>query len=105
MLKNFVFNVCNTKANWTSENFINNTIKDIRDTVKDSKVMCALSGGVDSTVVSTLMKKAIGENAICVFIDHGLLRKNEANEVVEMFNESLDLNVNLFDNKLFYHIK
>jgi len=97
MLKNFVFNVCNTKANWTSENFINNTIKDIRDTVKDSKVMCALSGGVDSTVVSTLMKKAIGENAICVFIDHGLLRKNEANEVVEMFNESLDLNVNLFD--------
>ena len=97
MLHNFVFEVCNSNKNWTSENFINQTIQNIRQEVKDSKVMCALSGGVDSTVVSTLMKKAIGDNAICVFIDHGLLRKNEASEVVDMFNKSLDLGVNLYD--------
>ena len=97
MIKNFIFNICNVDPNWSSENFIKNTIESIRKTVGDNKVMCALSGGVDSTVVSTLMKHAIGDNAICVFIDHGLLRKNEAQEVVEMFNESLDLGVNLFD--------
>jgi len=97
IIKNFVFNICNAKANWSSENFINNSIDLIRETVSDNKVMCALSGGVDSTVVSTLIKRAIGNNAICVFIDHGLLRKNEAKEVVDMFNESLDLDVNLFN--------
>ncbi len=97
IIKNFIFNICNAKANWSSENFINNSIDLIRETVGDNKVMCALSGGVDSTVVSTLMKRAIGNNAICVFIDHGLLRKNEAKEVVDMFNESLDLDINLFD--------
>ena len=97
MLKNFIFHICKSSPNWTSENFINSTIYNIRNEVGDAKVMCALSGGVDSTVVSTIMKKAIGDNAICVFIDHGLLRKNEANEVIEMFNKSLDLDVNLFD--------
>ena len=97
ILSNFVFNICNAKADWNSENFIKESINNIRSTVKDSKVLCALSGGVDSTVVSTIMKKAIGDRAICVFIDHGLLRKNEAKEVVDMFNQSLDLNVNLFN--------
>ena len=97
IIKNFILNICQTKQDWSSKNFINETIKNIRSTVGNGKVLCALSGGVDSTVVSTIMKKAIGNNAICVFIDHGLLRKNEAIEVVEMFNESLDLGVNLFD--------
>ena len=97
IIKNFIFNICRANPDWSSENFINNTIKEIKETVGEDKVMCALSGGVDSTVVSTLMKRAIGKNAICVFIDHGLLRKNEAQEVVDMFNESLDLGVNLFD--------
>jgi len=97
IIKNFVLNICKTVPNWNSENFIKSTISHIRNTVKDSKVLCALSGGVDSTVVSTIMKKAIGNNAICVFIDHGLLRKNEAQEVVDMFNESLDLDINLYD--------
>ena len=97
IIKNFVLDICKTAPNWNSENFIKSTISHIRDTVKDSKVLCALSGGVDSTVVSTIMKKAIGDNAICVFIDHGLLRKNEAQEVVDMFNKSLDLGINLYD--------
>ena len=97
IIKNFVVGICSTNQDWNSENFINSTIQNIRNTVKDSKVLCALSGGVDSTVVSSLMKKAIGDNAICVFIDHGLLRKNEAQEVVDMFNESLDLGINLYD--------
>ena len=97
MLENFVFKICNSSPNWTSESFIKNTITNIRNEVGNAKVMCALSGGVDSTVVSKIMKDAIGDNAICVFIDHGLLRKNEADEVVAMFNKSLDLDVNLFD--------
>ncbi len=97
IVKNFVLNICLAKQDWSSKNFINETIKNIRDMVGEGKVLCALSGGVDSTVVSTIMKKAIGDNAICVFIDHGLLRKNEACEVVQMFDESLDLGVNLFD--------
>tara|TARA_Y100000994_G_scaffold208550_1_gene181540 strand:+ start:3612 stop:5150 length:1539 start_codon:yes stop_codon:yes gene_type:complete len=97
IIENFVLNICNTIPDWSSENFIKSTIENIRNTVKNSKVLCALSGGVDSTVVSTIMKKAIGDNAICVFIDHGLLRKNEAQEVVDMFNESLDLDINLYD--------
>ena len=97
IIKNFILNICRAKQDWSSKNFINESIKNIRDTVGNGKVLCALSGGVDSTVVSTIMKKAIGDNAICVFIDHGLLRKNEATEVVQMFNESLDLGVNLFD--------
>ena len=97
IIDNFIFEICDSIPNWSSENFIRNTLADIKETVGDNKVMCALSGGVDSTVVSTLMKKAIGDNAICVFIDHGLLRHNEAKEVVDMFNESLDLDVNLYD--------
>jgi len=97
IIRNFVLNICQAKQNWSSENFINETIKNIRNTVGKGKVLCALSGGVDSTIVSVLMKKAIGDDAICVFIDHGLLRKNEADEVVQMFNESLDLGVNLFN--------
>ncbi|MBI65811.1 MAG: glutamine-hydrolyzing GMP synthase [Candidatus Marinimicrobia bacterium] len=97
IINNFLFKICKSNPNWSSENFINTTIDNIRNVVGNNLVMCALSGGVDSTVVSTLMKKAIGDNAICVFIDHGLLRKNEAQEVLDMFNESLDLDVNLYD--------
>tara|TARA_B100000029_G_scaffold516248_1_gene627967 strand:- start:1853 stop:3391 length:1539 start_codon:yes stop_codon:yes gene_type:complete len=97
IIDNFLFKICKCTPNWSSENFIKETINEIKEIVKDSKVLCALSGGVDSTVVSTIMKKALGNNAICVFIDHGLLRKDEAKEVVDMFNKSLDLGVNLFD--------
>ena len=82
---------------WTSENFVKEKIKEIKAIVGDKNVICALSGGVDSTVVSTLMKEAVGDKAICVFVDHGLLRKNEAKEVMEMYTKSLNLNVHLLD--------
>ena len=97
MINNFLFKICNVTGDWTPENFIIETIEKIRKTVGNNKVICALSGGVDSTVVGTLMKKAIGNNAICVFIDHGLLRKNEALEVMDIYNKYLNLDVSLHD--------
>ena len=97
IINNFLSKICDIKNDWTPENFIKETVENIKRKVGDSKVICALSGGVDSTVVGTLMKKAIGDNAICVFIDHGLLRKNEASEVMAIYNEHLKLDVNLFD--------
>ena len=97
MIDNFLTKICLVDNSWTPENFINQTILNIQETVGSSKVICALSGGVDSTVVGTLMKKAIGEQAICVFIDHGLLRKNESKEVMSIYNDHLDLNVTLYD--------
>ena len=97
MINNFLSKICKIKNNWTPENFIRETVENVKRKVGSSKVICALSGGVDSTVVGTLMKKAIGDNAICVFIDHGLLRKNEASEVMAIYNDHLKLDVNLFD--------
>ena len=97
MINNFLFKICNVSNDWTPENFITEAIDKIRKTVGKNKVICALSGGVDSTVVGTLMKKAIGNNAICVFIDHGLLRKNEELEVMDIYNKYLSLDVSLHD--------
>lgn len=93
ILKNFVFNVCHAQANWSMENFIETEIEAIRKTVKDDKVLLALSGGVDSSVVAALLDKAIGKNLYCMFIDHGLLRKNEAEEVMQTFKEKMAINV------------
>ena len=97
IIENFLFKICQIEANWNSLNFVNSTIKTIKDTVKDEKVLCALSGGVDSTVAATLISKAIGENVLCVFIDHGMLRKNEAKDVMQMYEKHLKLNVKLYD--------
>ena len=97
IIDNFLFKICNANNNWTPDNFINQSIEKIRTTVKDNKVICALSGGVDSTVVGTLMKKAIGSKAICVFIDHGLLRKEESEEVMDIYNNNLKLDVKLYN--------
>jgi len=93
MLKNFLFNICGCKGNWSMETFIEDTIRDIREQVGDRKVLCALSGGVDSSVVAVLVHKAIGDQLTCMFIDHGLLRKHEAESVMETFVGKFDMKV------------
>ena len=92
IINNFLFNICKCKADWTSQNFIEYSIKEIKDKVGSEKVICALSGGVDSTVAAVLVKKAVGENLTCIHIDTGLMRKNESQEIGKVFREKLNLN-------------
>lgn len=93
LLKNFVFNICGAKGDWTMNNFIEMEIKKIRETVGDRKVLLGLSGGVDSSVVGVLLQKAIGDQLICIFVDHGLLRKGEADQVMDMLGGKFGLNI------------
>ncbi len=93
ILRNFVFKVCKAKADWTMKDFIQRQIEEIRAKVGDDKVLLGLSGGVDSSVVAALLSKAIGKNLYCMFIDHGLLRKGEAESVMETFSKNMDLNL------------
>ncbi|BCG57254.1 glutamine-hydrolyzing GMP synthase [Paenibacillus sp. URB8-2] len=93
MIKNFLFEVCGCEGNWTMESFIEDAIRDIRGKVGDKKVLCALSGGVDSSVVAMLIHRAIGDQLTCMFIDHGLLRKGEAESVMETFVGKFDIHV------------
>ncbi|WP_042203323.1 glutamine-hydrolyzing GMP synthase [Paenibacillus camerounensis] len=93
MISNFLYEVCGCEGNWTMESFIEDAIKDIRDKVGDKNVLCALSGGVDSSVVAMLIHRAIGDQLTCMFIDHGLLRKGEAESVMETFVGKFDINV------------
>ena len=94
MLSNFVYNVCKCAGDWKMDSFVEKTIEEIREKVGDGKVLCALSGGVDSSVAAVLLSKAVGKQLTCVFVDHGLLRKNEGDEVEEVFgpNGPYDLN-------------
>ena len=94
MLSNFVYNVCGCAGDWKMDSFVEKTIEEIREKVGDGKVLCALSGGVDSSVAAVLLSKAVGKQLTCVFVDHGLLRKNEGDEVEEVFgpNGAYDLN-------------
>lgn len=85
MLSNFVYEVCCCKGDWRMDSFVETTIKQIRDKVGTGKVLCALSGGVDSSVAAVLLAKAVGKQLTCVFVDHGLLRKNEGDEVEVVF--------------------
>ncbi|HIX23916.1 MAG TPA: glutamine-hydrolyzing GMP synthase [Candidatus Lachnoclostridium avicola] len=85
MLSNFVYKVCGCSGDWKMDSFVETTIREIREKVGDGKVLCALSGGVDSSVAAVLMAKAVGKQLTCVFVDHGLLRKNEGDEVEAVF--------------------
>ncbi|HJB15620.1 MAG TPA: glutamine-hydrolyzing GMP synthase [Candidatus Blautia excrementipullorum] len=85
MLSNFVYNVCGCSGDWKMDSFVEDSIKAIREKVGDGKVLCALSGGVDSSVAAVLLSKAVGSQLTCVFVDHGLLRKNEGDEVEAVF--------------------
>ena len=94
MLSNFVLGVCGCAGDWKMDAFVENTIKEIREKVGDGKVLLALSGGVDSSVAAGLLSRAIGKQLTCVFVDHGLLRKDEGDEVEGVFgpNGQFDLN-------------
>ena len=85
MLSNFIYNVCGCKGDWKMDSFVERTIAQIREKVGDGKVLCALSGGVDSSVAAVMLAKAVGKQLTCVFVDHGLLRKNEGDEVEAVF--------------------
>lgn len=93
MLKLFVFDACGAEANWNMKNFISDQVELVRRQVGDKKVLLALSGGVDSSVVAALLLKAIGNNLTCVHVNHGLLRKGEAEQVVKVFREELGANL------------
>ena len=85
MLHNFIYEVCGCAGTWKMDAFVENSIKAIREKVGNGKVLCALSGGVDSSVAAVMLAKAVGDQLTCVFVDHGLLRKNEGDEVEEVF--------------------
>lgn len=93
ILRNFAINICGATGDWTMENFIDVEIEKIRQTVGDKKVLLGLSGGVDSSVVGVLLQRAIGDQLTCIFVDHGLLRKNEGDQVMEMLGGKFGLNI------------
>ena len=94
ILYNFVRNICQTQGTWKMDSFVENTIKEVREKVGDGKVLLALSGGVDSSVLAALLAKAIGPQLTCVFVDHGLLRKNEGDEVEAIFGKGGNFDIN-----------
>lgn len=99
LLRNFTFNVCGCKGDWTMDNFIDMEIQKIRDKVGDRNVLLGLSGGVDSSVVGVLLQKAIGDQLTCIFVDHGLLRKGEAEQVMESLGGKFGLHIIKVDAK------
>ena len=96
-VKAFVFDTCKAEANWNMTNFVNDQIELIKRQVGDKKVLLALSGGVDSSVVAALLLKAIGDNLVCVHVNHGLMRKGESEDVVEVFSNQLKANLIYLD--------
>jgi len=97
ILKNFVYGVCGCKGNWTMGNFVNDSVARIREQVGEGKVICALSGGVDSAVVATLIHKAIGDQLTCIFVNNGLLRREEVERTLKVFQLNLGMNIVFVD--------
>ena len=93
VIKNFLFNICNCTGDWIISSFVEESIQKLKEKIGDKKALCALSGGVDSSVAAVLLSKAIGKNLTCIFVDHGLLRKNEGDEVEEIFRNQFDINL------------
>ena len=98
LIKNFVVNICGCKQSWTSESFVEQTIRNLSQKLGNDKVVMALSGGVDSTVAATLVHRAIGENLYCIFVDNGLLRKDEYEQVLHSYQD-MGLNIKGVDSK------
>lgn len=93
LIKNFLFKICNCKGDWVISSFTQESIQKLKEKIGDKKALCALSGGVDSSVAAVLLSKAIGKNLTCIFVDHGLLRKNEGDEVEKIFRDQFDINL------------
>ncbi len=93
VIENFLFNICNCSGDWQISSFVEESIKSLQEKIGDKKALCALSGGVDSSVAAVLLNKAIGKNLTCIFVDHGLLRKNEGDEVEQIFRNQFDINL------------
>lgn len=99
IIKAFLYKVCGLKGLWNMHSFVEKSIEEIKKSVGNKKVLCALSGGVDSSVTAVLINKAIGKNLYCIFVDNGLLRKNEAHNVERMFKDNFDINLKVVDAK------
>jgi GMP synthase (glutamine-hydrolysing) len=99
VIENFLYKVCGLKGTWSMSSFAEDKIRQIRETAGDKQVICGLSGGVDSSVAAVLVHRAIGKQLTCIFVDHGLLRKGEAEEVYHTFKEQFDMNLVMVDAK------
>lgn len=93
IIRNFLYNICGCIGDWKMSSFVEESVKSLREKIADGKALCALSGGVDSSVAAVLLHKAIGKNLTCIFVDHGLLRKNEGDEVEDIFRNKFDINL------------
>lgn len=93
VLHNFLYKICGVQGDWQMSSFVEESVKSIREKVGDKKVLCALSGGVDSSVAAALVHRAVGDQLTCIFVDHGLLRKNEADQVEAVFKKQFNVNL------------